>query len=240
MNVLITGGGSGLGEAITKTLAQEEANMVYFTFSNSEANAKIIEQQFDRTRAIRCNFINETEVSQLANTIPDLDVDVLINNAYWDTALRTHFHKVPNGDFLKDFANNIIPTIRITQATIAHFRKKKRGKIITILTSGLTGNPPMGWSCYTANKAYLASLSKSWAMENVKFNITSNSVSPSFMRTNLTADIDERIIDNMITNHPLKSLLTIEEVAETVHFLTKTSTHVNGIDLVINHGSNIK
>lgn len=78
--------------------------------------------------------------------------------------------------------------------------------------------PPIGSSTYIANKAYLEKLTKVWAIENSKFNITSNSISPSFMQTKLTSEIDERIIEQIISNHPLKKLLTVDEVAETVLF----------------------
>ena len=55
-----------------------------------------------------------------------------------------------------------------------------------------------------------------------------------------TSGTDERIIDQMVSNHPLKKLLTVEEVAETVLFLTKASSQINGVDILINHGTNIK
>ena len=116
----------------------------------------------------------------------------------------------------------------------------KSGKIITILTSALVDKPPSGASSYVANKAYLQSLVKSWAVENKKFNITSNSVSPSLMLTKLTSDIDERIIDQIIDNHPLKKILETSEVAETVAFLVNSSQQINGIDLVINSAESIK
>lgn len=240
MNILITGGGSGLGKAITRTLAKDSAHTIYFTFSNSLQNAKKIEADCANTNAIKCDFKNEQEVSALVNGIDELGIDVLINNAYHDTANRTYFHKVDEKEFAADFMLNVIPTIRITQAAILHFRRKKRGKIITVLTSGLANTPPLGWSCYTANKAYLGSLVKSWANENIKFNITSNAVSPSFMQTNLTSGVDDRIIEQMTANHPLKKLLTVEEVAETILFLTKATPQINGVDLLINHGINIK
>lgn len=240
MNILITGGGSGLGEAITRVLAKDALNNVYFTYSNSEQNAKKIKSDLSNTIPIKCDFKMESEVSALANKIDDLNIDILINNAYADNATRTYFHKIPQEDFSLDFVNNIIPTIRITQAALGHFRKKKSGKLITVLTSGLANNPPLGWSCYTANKAYLGSLVKSWAVENIKFNITSNAVSPSFMQTSLTSATDDRIVDQMISNHPLKKLLTVEEVADTILFLTKASPHINGVDILMNHGNNTK
>jgi hypothetical protein len=60
------------------------------------------------------------------------------------------------------------------------------------------------------------------------------------MQTKLTSDIDERIIDQIINNHPLKKILRTTEVAETVTFLVNSSQQINGIDLVINSAENIK
>lgn len=240
MNVLLTGGASGLGEAITRILAKDPSNIIFFTYSNSNLKAKEIELQYNNTFSIKCDFKDSSEITRLIKKIDSLNIDVLINNAYSSDTIKTHFHKIPYEDFNQDFINNIIPTIRITQSVIAQFRKKKNGKLITILTSGLANTPPLGWSCYTANKAYLESLVKSWAIENIKFNITSNSVSPSFMQTQLTSDVDERVIEQMISNHPLTELLTVEEVAEAVSYLTKASSHINGIDILLNSGVNIK
>lgn len=240
MNILITGGASGLGEAITRILAKDTKNTIYFTYSNSELNAKKIELDFSNVLSIKCDFKNLSEVKALVNKIDNLNIDVLINNAYTGNAIYTHFHKIPLENFTRDFINNLVPTILIAQSVIAHFRKKKRGKLITVLTSFLANTPPLGASCYVANKAYLESLVKSWANENINFNITSNSVSPSFMQTKLTSDVDERIVGQMISNHPLKKLLTVEEVAETILYLTKASSQVNGVDIIINSGINIK
>lgn len=240
MNVLITGGASGLGEAITRILAKDTKNMIYFTYSNSKLNAEKIELDFSNVQSIKCDFKNANEVTKLVNIIENLKLDVLINNAYTGNALHTYFNKIGHEVFAEDFHNNIIPTIRITQSVITHFRKEKKGKIITVLTSFLATSPPLGASCYVANKAYLNSLVKSWAHENIKFNISSNSVSPSFMQTKLNSDVDERIIEQMTSNHPLKKLLTVEEVADTVQYLTNTTSQINGIDILLNSGINIK
>lgn len=240
MNILITGGASGLGEAITRTLLSEENNTVFFTYSNSELKAKEIESAFSNANSLKCDFKKPKEVKGIVDKIEKFNIDVLINNAYTGKVIHNHFHKIDQEDFLRDFKNSIIPTIQITQAAIAYFRKKKGGKIITVLTSILENSPPIGTSCYVANKAYLKSLVKSWTSENIKHNITSNSVSPAFMQTALTSDVDDRIIEQMQSNHPLKKLLTVEEVADTVLFLTKASAHINGVDILMNSGVNIK
>jgi 3-oxoacyl-[acyl-carrier protein] reductase len=240
MTILITGGASGLGEAITRLLANEAGNKVYFTYSNSKEKAEKIENEFANTVGIKCDFKNAAEIESLKSKMAELDFDVLINNAYSGAAIKTYFHKIPESEFAEEFMVNIIPTIGITQAAISSFRKRKQGRIITILTSFLLNTPPIGSSSYVAGKAYLAALVKAWASENAKFNISSNAVSPSFMQTGLTADVDERLIEQMTESHPLKKLLTVEEVAETVLFLTKASPQMNGLDIILNAGSNIK
>jgi 3-oxoacyl-[acyl-carrier protein] reductase len=240
MNILITGGASGLGETITKTLAANAANQVFFTYSNSQANALKIEKEYANAKAYKCDFKNQAELESFIETIKELQVDVLINNAYSGTPVKTYFHKIPAADFLEEFQQNILPTIAITQAVLTNFRKARKGKIITILTSFLINTPPIGASSYVACKAYLASLVKSWANENAKFNISSNSVSPSFMMTGLTNDTDERIIEQMEQAHPLKKLLTTDEVAETIRFLASASFQLNGVDIPINAASDFK
>ena len=240
MNILITGGASGLGEAITRILAKDIRNKVYFTFTNSEFNAKKIELDFSNAFSIKCDFKDSESLKLLTAKMGQLELDVLINNAYIGSAINTYFHKIPIDNFEEDFKLNILPTILITQSAIEFFKKKKKGKIITTLTSFLLNSPPIGSSSYVANKAYLASLVKSWANENAKFNITSNSISPSFMQTKFTSEVDNRIIEQMLANHPLKKLLTVEEVAETVLFLINASSQINGLDVIMNAGINIK
>ena len=233
MNILVTGGASGLGAAIVRKLAEKVDNMIYFTYNKSFEKSKVITLECPNTKGIKCDFKNKDDIQHLINEINQIDLDVLINNAYSGSFIKTYFHKLPSGDFSNEFMENIIPTIEITQACIHIFRKKKNGKIITVLTAAMNA-PPIGASIYVANKAYLGELTKVWATENVKFNITSNSVSPTFMQTALTSNMDERIVEQMSKEHPLKKLLTVEEVADTIYFLTTASAHLNGVDIVMN------
>lgn len=240
MNILITGGASGLGEVITKTLAQTQINHVYFTFANSVKQAKTIEESTSNASSIQCDFTKSEDVDKLIEAIPEMKLDVLINNAYHGKAIHTHFHKIRQDDFSNDFLHCIVPTVRITQAVLKGFRKQKQGKIITVLTSFLINTPPIGASCYVANKAYLQSMVKSWANEYAKYNVTSNAVAPSFMQTGLTSNVDERMIEQMKAIHPLKRLLSLDEVAQTIDFLSQASPHINGETIVLNSGVNIR
>jgi len=239
MNILVTGGSSGLGKAIVCALANSSDNKIIFTYNKHIEEAKAIVLERNNVIAVKCDFTNEDEICELEKAIPTFDLDVLINNAYVGKPLGTYFHKTTYDSYLKSFEINIIPFIRITQSAITVFRTKKFGKIINILTAYLVNLPPMGFSIYTANKAYLHQLSKSWNSEYARYNITSNCISPEFMRTNLSSSVDERVIEQMLTGHPLKKLLTPADVAETVVYLVNSSQQVNGTNIIINAAQNI-
>ena len=238
MNILITGGSSGLGRAITEQLAATPDHKVYFTYNSATEAAEEIETRLHNTSAIHCNFQSEASVQSLLERITELDIDVLINNAHAKYN-QQHFYKIASSEFTGDFILNVLPTLLITQKAFALFRKKKFGKIINIISSAVVNKPPAGMSLYTAQKAYLLSMSKSWATEGIRFNITSNSISPAFMATRMTEDYDERTVEQIIENHPLKQLLQPKDIAEAVDFLVNATQHINGTHLVINAGADV-
>ena len=236
MNILITGGSSGLGKSITECLVTTHPQAtIYFTYNSSADAALEIEKQFSNTKAIQLDFKKEESIQAIIEKITSLDIDVLINNAV--TSLhKNHFHKTTADIFSNGFSDNILPVIKITAAFIKAARLKKAGKIITILSAAIAGSPLTGWASYTAEKNYLLSLTKSWASENAQFNIQSNSISPEFMDTAINKELDYRLKEEIIKTHPLKRLLTTNEVAETVNFLVTASPHVNGQNIFLNNG----
>ncbi len=236
MNILITGGSSGLGNSITACLAKAHSDAtIYFTYHSSAEAAIEIEKKYSNTKAIQLDFKNEENLHTVIEKIASLNIDVLVNNAV--TSLhKNHFHKTPVEVYGSGFADNVLPVIKLTAAFIKASRIKKAGKIITILSSAIAGAPLTGWAAYTAEKNYLLSLAKSWASENVQFNIQSNCVSPEFMDTAINKDLDYRLKEEMIKTHPLKRLLTTNEVADTVNFLVTASSHINGQNIFLNNG----
>ncbi len=236
MNILVTGGASGLGAAIVKKLATDGSHTVYFTYSKSATAAAEIEAEFEKAIAIYCDFTVEASLDALLMQLPSLDIQVLINNANGPIH-KEHFYKTDYTVFQNSFNYNILPTLRITQEAMKVFRKRKFGKIINIISSAVINKPPVGWSEYVANKAYLLAMSKVWATEGIKFNVSSNSVSPSFMQTNMTSDTDDRLVEQMKDSHPLKQLLTTNEVADAVVFFVAASQQVNGVNMAINAGA---
>lgn len=239
MKILVTGGASGLGEAITRRLAATATNEIWFTYCYSAEKAQAIESEFSNTHGIHCDFKRAMDMEALLKKMDEIGLDALVNNAISTPIAKKHFHKTDLNVFRDGFEQNILPTIQITQRAISKFREKKSGRIVTLLTATLAGKPPAGYAEYTAAKAYLLSLAKSWAAENATSGITSNCISPAYMATKLTSDTDERIVEQMTANHPLKRLLTTGEVAEAVEFFLKAPQHINGTNLLINAASEI-
>lgn len=236
MNILITGGSSGLGRAIVEQIAMEASHSVYFTYKqNEEATAELLER-FPNVKAQQCDYSDQKSVNELLECMKEWNLDVLVNNAYMGNPQGMHFHKHSKDDFLNSFQINVLSTIQVTQKALEMFRKKKSGKIITILTSALLNVPPAGYAIYAANKAYLQQLAKSWSKEYVKYHITSNCISPDFMETALTYETDERIVEQMRAEHPLKRLLTPQEVAQSACFLINCSEYINGVNIPVNAG----
>jgi len=234
MNILITGGANGLGEVITNLLASNKDHFVYFTYVKSDRKATDIENIFPNTKAIKCDFNDTNDVDSLINHIQDFKIVALINNAYVGQAVNKHLHKTNASDLVSTINSNIAPVVSITNACVLFFRKNGGGKIISILSSFLDSTPPAGTAVYLANKSILLQLSKSWATENIKYNISSNCISPSFMLTDFTKETDVRIIEELVHNHPLKKLLDPIEVAKVVEMLISSSAHLNNQNIVIN------
>lgn len=239
MNILITGGSSGLGKSIVQNLSSNTDYNIYFTYNSGKEASWELENKFSNVKSFHCDFTNESSVSDFCKILPSLNIDVLINNAYVGKALNDNFIRSDIENFEKSFRYNILPTIKITQDVIKVFKQKKFGKIINILTSYLINTPPIGTSIYVSNKAYLLELSKVWSKELTKFNITSNSISPELMITNLSKDIDQRVLDQIKEAHPYKELLDTNEVYVAVKFLIESSRFINGINIPINAGQNL-
>lgn len=238
MNILITGGTSGLGKATVELLAKD-GHQVFFSYLATEEFTKVAEEmmaQFENVQAEPLNFCEAESVDPFCEKVKDWGIDVLVNCTYVGRPQTTYFHKIAPDEFMKAFQFNIIPTVKITQAALEGMKKRKYGKIINIITEAVIGLPPMGYTLYAANKAYLMELSKVWNKEYTRYNITSNCILPAYMQTKF-AEIDERIIEQMQQDHPLKKLLTVDEVAQAVKFFVDASQQVNGVKLPINAGT---
>lgn len=233
MNIIITGGSSGLGKALVEVCAASGEDQVMFTYCRHEDEAQALAGRFANVRAVQVDFSDEASVKSFAEMIEAEPVDVLVNNAYAGSPQGVHFHKTDPDDYAKAFETNVMPVIRITQACVAGMRKRKFGKIINIITSYVMDVPPTGFSVYTATKAYIRQMSKSWSKELGRFNITSNCILPDYMQTSF-GQVEDFQLDQMKNAHPLKELLKPEEVAQVAYHMIQSSQQLNGVEIPVN------
>lgn len=233
MNIIITGGSSGLGKALVEACAASAEHQVLFTYCRHEDEAQALAGKYANIRAVQVDFTDEASVGLFVQRLADEQVDVLINNAYAGNPQGIHFHKTAPEDFAQAFHWNVMPVIRITQACAQGMRKRKFGKIINIITSYVMDVPPTGFSVYTATKAYIRQLSKSWSKELGRFNVTSNCILPDYMQTDF-GKVEDFQLEQMKEAHPLKTLLQPEEVAGIIVSLLGASQQFNGVEIPIN------
>lgn len=128
MKVLITGGASGLGAAITSLLAKDEGYFIYFTYSNSIEKAQLLEQQLKNVTAIKCDFTISEEIEALKNLISELQIDVLINNAYSGNPVKPTSIKFRNAILPKISASIFCQLLPLHKLQSMYFERKKKAK----------------------------------------------------------------------------------------------------------------
>lgn len=235
MNILITGGASGLGLAISKKILEnKEIDNLFITYNSSLDSATKLASD-KRVVLLKCDFRNISEVETICDKIPGFNIDALINNAF-SGLNKKHFYRIEPDQFKLGFEHNVLPTVLFTQAAIRFMRKNRSGKIITILSSYLGAKPPIGLSGYVAEKAYLSQISQSVASENASFGIQANTISPSYLETNLNSSEDSRVVDNLRKNMPLNEFVSVEEVSDVVMYLLFCPKSLNGQNIFVNQG----
>ena len=238
MKILITGGSQGLGRALVEICAANSDNQITFTYCHHKDEAKNLTNKFNNVQAVQVDFCAQDSIDQFVNKLETSPFDVLINNAYTGSPQGVHFHKTNPDDYAQAFQQNVMPVIKVTQACAKGMRQRKFGKIINIITSYVMDVPPTGFSVYTATKAYIRQLSKSWSKELGRFNITSNCILPDYMQTEF-GQVEDFQLEQMKQAHPLKQLLTPEEVASVVLSVIQASQQLNGVDIPINAAQHI-
>ena len=131
---------------------------------------------------------------------------------------------------------NLTSTFYLCKYSLKKMLKNKFGRIINITSIvGHTGN--LGQSNYSASKAGIIAMSKSLAIEYAKKNININCISPGFIKTDMTDNIDEKMKSILMTKIPMNKLGNSEDVADSVIFLASNlSSYITGETIHVNGG----
>ncbi|MBD3418706.1 MAG: 3-oxoacyl-[acyl-carrier-protein] reductase [Chitinivibrionales bacterium] len=222
-HIIITGGARGIGRAIVEQLCREGHTVVFNYKSNKDAAAELVErieaEGPGQAIALQCDVADFDSagafVSQAKAALHE-DVDVLINNA-GITRDKSMFI-MSRDEWEEVIDTNLNGCFNITRHLIVYFMKNKKGKIINISSvSGING--VAGQTNYCASKAGIIGFTKALARETAKLGIPVNCVAPGFIDTDMTSQIPEKILSELIRQIPMQQLGKPEDVAEIVSFL---------------------
>ncbi len=242
--IIVTGGGAGIGEAITLGAVSEGAKVVIL--GRSDIAGIEIEQKLKNLKA-EFQFI-KTELSDVLDCKNAIEktisiygqIDVLINNAGVNDGVGLE-HGSPE-KFIESMHKNLFHYYNLAHFALPYLKKTK-GNIINIGSkTAVTGQG--GTSGYAASKGAQNALTREWAVELLPFGIRVNSVIPAEVYTPLydrwikTFANPEEKLKKITSKIPLENrFTTAEEIANTVLFLaSEVSAHTTGQILYVDGG----
>jgi 3-hydroxybutyrate dehydrogenase len=234
---LVTGGGSGIGRACAQRLAAAGASVVVLDRSESAHEvAKEIGGE-----AIVADLADEQTVAAL-----DIQADILINNAGLQHVAPVERMPVERFGYIHRVM--LEAPFRLIGKVLPHMYSEGWGRIVNISSvHGLRASPFK--SAYVSAKHGLEGLSKVVALEGAQYGVTSNCVSPAYVRTPLVegqiadqaashglpeSEVIEKI---MLARAAIRRLIEPEEVAELVAYLcSPVATFITGSSIAMDGG----
>jgi len=223
---LITGGTAGIGLACARLLAREGTS-VMITGRDAERGKAAAAAIDGNVRFIQADLSDSESVKSLVAQAGD--VDILVNNAAsFPAALTIHQE---TASFEKTFETNVRGTYFLTAGLAPAMLKRGRGSIINV-TSMVASKGVSGASAYSASKAAVESLTRTWAAEFGARGVRVNSIAPGPTKTEGVeaewGDINEELGRAL----PLGRTAEPEEIAHAVVFLASPrSSFITGSTL---------
>lgn len=237
---IITGGGSGIGEATALKFSEEGAKVVVADVVMEGANKVVDSVRAAGREAIAVNVDVTKKSDTLALAKQAVEkfgrVDILINNAginrdafakkmteeQWDTVLNV----------------NLKGTFLCCQAVIEPMSAQNYGRIVNTASIGTLGNP--GQANYAASKCGVIGLTKTLALELSRNNITVNCVSPGATKTPMTSKMPPDIAEKFKGMIPLKRFAEPVEIANAhLFFAGDDAGYVTGQVLFVDGGLSV-
>lgn len=236
---LVTGGSRGIGRAICIQLAKDLDYSLLINYKGNKEAAlqtlKEVEELGGKGEVMQFDVSDSDSVNKAFDlwheSNKDAIIEVIINNAGitkdglfmwmnsddWNSVINTSLHGFYN----------------VTNTLIQKLLVNKYGRVINMVSvSGLKGTP--GQVNYSAAKGAVIGATKALAQEVAKRNITVNAVAPGFIKSDMTAELDEKELKKMI---PANRFGKPEEVAHVVSFLaSEKASYITGEVININGG----
>lgn len=247
--VVVTGGASNIGRAISLGFAAEGARVLIADIDEAQARAVVAEAPPGRIAQRRTDVTDREDVdATIADAIGTLGaVDVLVNCAGW-TVDRLFVEK-PREEWEREIAIDMWGFINATRAVLDHMIERGYGRIVSIGSdAGRIGE----WreAVYSGTKASVIAMSKAIAREVGRHGITLNVVCPGFTpgapessgehsiwRGEQGAQFSEEVLQKVARSYPLRRLGTPEDVVAPVLLLASDrASYVTGQTLSVSGG----
>lgn len=224
---LVTGGNRGIGSAIAKSL-KAAGYTVIVTYRSGSAPADFDSVQLD---------VTSTESVDAAFALIEEKwgtPEIVVCNA--GITKDTLSMRMSDEDFADVIDANLTGAFRTARRATKGLLKLKRGRLIFIgSVVGLSGSA--GQVNYSASKAGLVGMARSFARELGSRGITSNVVAPGFVETDMTATLDEKRRDEIAKSVPLQRFCSAGEIADVVTFLASPqASYITGAVIPVDGG----
>ena len=241
---LVTGAGRGIGRVLAMALAEAGCDVAILGLhlENIEAVAGEIGRLGRSSLAVQADVTNKNQVDKaFAETVKGLGgLDICLNNA--GISLQKPVEEMPEEDWDNIIDTNLKGVFLCSQAAAGIMIPQGKGSIINMASiSGITVNVPQKQAVYNSSKAGVAMLTKSMALEWAEYGIRVNSISPGYMKTEMTLSTMADLFPEWEAITPMGRLGEPEELRGAVIFLASdASSYMIGHDLIIDGGYTIR
>jgi 3-oxoacyl-[acyl-carrier protein] reductase len=233
-----TGASQGIGRACALALAAAGAKVALAARNEAKLNevAAEIAAAGGAAAVFALDIASEESIKSCAKAaIAHFgSIEILVNNA--GITRDTLVLRMKRADWDDVLGTNLTGTFLMTQAVLSPMLKARWGRIINI-TSVVGETGQAGQANYAASKAGLIGLTKSLARELASRNITANAIAPGYIETAMTAVLDEKQRETMVSHIPLGRAGTDADIANAVRFLASDdAAYITGHVLDVNGG----
>lgn len=236
---IVTGAGRGIGRAVAVQLAKEGFDVVINYAGNSEAageTAEACQKAGARTLVIRGDVSRPEDCQHIVDETMEAfgAVHVLVNNA--SITLDGLLAMMKPEDFDAVIDTNLKGAFLMMKAVARPMMKNRYGRIVNMASvTGLMGNA--GQVNYSASKAGIIGMTRSFAREIATRGITVNAVAPGFIDTDMTKAMAEKARTAVLGGIPQGRIGRAEDVAGAVSFFAKEdSAYITGQVLCVDGG----
>jgi 3-oxoacyl-[acyl-carrier protein] reductase len=235
---LITGGANGIGLATTERFAREGAKIILWDVSDKGNDvAERLKKEGHEITFKKVSVTNPDEVHKgVAEAVKHFGrIDILINNA-GITRDRTLLNMTKQ-EWDDVISVNLTGVFNCTQAVAPIMKGQNYGRIITASsTVAIRGN--YGQTNYVATKSAIIGMTKVWALELGRYNITVNCIAPGYITTAMTDAMPEEVRNRTIPQIPLGKWGVPNDIANGYLYLASDeASYVSGICLTIDGGA---